>query len=43
MRMVPIGPLFSRFHRVIRDITRANGKEIHLDDQRREAPNSTSG
>jgi two-component system, chemotaxis family, sensor kinase CheA len=30
MRMLPIGPLFSRFHRVIRDITRANGKEIHL-------------
>ena len=30
MRMLPIGPLFSRFHRVIRDLTRANGKEIHL-------------
>jgi two-component system, chemotaxis family, sensor kinase CheA len=31
MRMLPIGPLFSRFHRVIRDLTRANGKEIRLD------------
>jgi two-component system chemotaxis sensor kinase CheA len=29
-RMVPIGPLFTRFKRVIRDITRANGKEIRL-------------
>ena len=31
MRMLPIGPLFNRFHRVIRDLTRANGKEIHLE------------
>ncbi|MBX3415921.1 MAG: chemotaxis protein CheA [Pirellulales bacterium] len=30
-RMVPIGPLFNRFKRVIRDITRANGKEIRLE------------
>jgi len=29
-RMVPIGPLFTRFKRVIRDITRANGKLINL-------------
>jgi len=29
-RMVPIGPLFTRFHRVIRDITRASGKSIRL-------------
>ncbi len=29
-RMVPIGPLFARFRRVIRDITRANGKDIRL-------------
>jgi two-component system chemotaxis sensor kinase CheA len=29
-RMVPIGPLLTRFKRVIRDITRANGKEINL-------------
>ena len=29
-RMVPIGPLFTRFRRVIRDITRGNGKEIDL-------------
>ena len=29
-RMVPIGPLFSRFKRVIRDITRSNGKDIRL-------------
>jgi two-component system, chemotaxis family, sensor kinase CheA len=30
MRMLPIGPLFNRFHRVIRDVTRANGKDIRL-------------
>jgi two-component system chemotaxis sensor kinase CheA len=30
MRMLPIGPLFNRFHRVIRDITRGNGKDVHL-------------
>jgi two-component system, chemotaxis family, sensor kinase CheA len=29
-RMVPIGPLFARFKRVIRDISRTNGKEIRL-------------
>ena len=29
-RMVPIGPLFRRFKRVIRDITRGNGKDINL-------------
>ncbi len=29
-RMLPIGPLFARFKRVIRDITRANGKNIKL-------------
>ncbi|MCH7476928.1 MAG: response regulator, partial [SAR324 cluster bacterium] len=29
-RMVPIGPLFGRFKRVVRDITRGNGKEIKL-------------
>ncbi|NUQ66451.1 MAG: chemotaxis protein CheA, partial [Pirellulales bacterium] len=29
-RMVPIGPLFARFKRVVRDITRANGKSIRL-------------
>ncbi len=29
-RMVPIGPLFSRFKRVVRDITRTNGKSIRL-------------
>ncbi len=29
-RMLPIGPLFSRFKRVIRDITRSNGKQIRL-------------
>ena len=29
-RMVPIGPLFGRFKRVIRDITRSNGKDIRL-------------
>ena len=31
IRMVPIGPLFSRFHRVVRDIARAGGKEIRLE------------
>ena len=29
-RMVPVGPLFSRFKRVVRDITRNNGKSIRL-------------
>ena len=29
-RMVPIGPLFARFKRVVRDITRGNGKLIEL-------------
>jgi two-component system chemotaxis sensor kinase CheA len=29
-RMVPIGPLFTRFKRVIRDISRGKGKEIRL-------------
>ncbi|MCX7425170.1 MAG: chemotaxis protein CheW [Planctomycetia bacterium] len=29
-RMVPIGPLFTRFKRVIRDITRLNGKRVQL-------------
>jgi len=30
-RMVPIGPLFNRFRRVVRDISRTNGKEITLE------------
>jgi two-component system chemotaxis sensor kinase CheA len=29
-RMVPIGPLFTRFKRVVRDITRSNGKQVNL-------------
>jgi two-component system chemotaxis sensor kinase CheA len=29
-RMVPVGPLFSRFKRVIRDITRVNGRDVRL-------------
>ena len=29
-RMVPVGPLFTRFKRVIRDITRNSGKEMRL-------------
>ncbi len=29
-RMLPIGPLFSRFKRVVRDISRGNGKLINL-------------
>lgn len=32
-RMVPIGPLFSRFNRVVRDIARDTGKEIRLEIQ----------
>ena len=30
-RMVPIGPLFTRFNRVVRDIAREKGKEIRLE------------
>lgn len=30
-RMVPIGPLFGRFRRVVRDISRNSGKEISLE------------
>ncbi|PQO44664.1 chemotaxis protein CheA [Blastopirellula marina] len=30
-RMVPIGPLFGRFKRVVRDVSRTNGKDIRLD------------
>jgi two-component system chemotaxis sensor kinase CheA len=30
-RMVPIGPLFSRFKRVVRDITRSSGKQARLE------------
>lgn len=29
-RMVPIGPLFTRFKRVVRDLSRINGKSIRL-------------
>ncbi len=29
-RMVPVGPLFTRFKRVVRDITRANQKQVEL-------------
>ena len=31
VRMVPVGPLFARFHRVVRDIARATGKQIRLE------------
>ena len=31
IRMVPIGPLFARFNRVVRDISRASGKEVRLE------------
>ena len=34
-RMVPIGPLFERFRRVIRDLSLSSGKEVTLRDQRR--------
>ncbi|MFI4877196.1 MAG: Hpt domain-containing protein [Blastopirellula sp. JB062] len=30
-RMVPIGPLFGRFKRVVRDVSRSNGKDIRLE------------
>jgi two-component system chemotaxis sensor kinase CheA len=30
-RMVPIGPLFARFKRVVRDITHSNGKQARLE------------
>ncbi len=30
-RMVPIGPLFDRFHRVIRDLTVESGKKVRLE------------
>lgn len=29
-RMVPIGPLFARFRRVVRDISKSTGKEVEL-------------
>ncbi len=29
-RMVPVGPLFSRFRRVVRDISKSNGKQVDL-------------
>lgn len=29
-RMVPVGPLFGRFKRVVRDLTRSNGKDVQL-------------
>lgn len=31
IRMVPIGPLFARFHRVVRDIARSAGKQVRLE------------
>jgi two-component system chemotaxis sensor kinase CheA len=31
IRMVPIGPLFARFNRVVRDISRAGGKQVRLE------------
>ena len=31
IRMVPIGPLFARFNRVVRDISRASGKQVGLE------------
>lgn len=30
-RMVPVGPLFNRFRRVVRDLTRITGKQIRLE------------
>jgi two-component system chemotaxis sensor kinase CheA len=31
MRMVPVAPLFQRFHRVVRDLCRELGKQAHLE------------
>ena len=31
IRMVPIGPLFARFQRVVRDISRVSGKQVRLE------------
>jgi two-component system, chemotaxis family, sensor kinase CheA len=31
IRMVPVGPLFARFQRVVRDISRASGKQVRLE------------
>ena len=31
VRMVPIGPLLNRFHRVVRDLTRTSGKQARLE------------
>ncbi len=30
-RMVPVGPLFARFKRVVRDVARTANKDVHLD------------
>jgi two-component system, chemotaxis family, sensor kinase CheA len=30
-RMVPVGPLFARFKRVVRDVARTAGKDVHLE------------
>ncbi len=30
-RMVPVGPLFSRFKRVVRDLSKQRGKQVHLE------------
>jgi two-component system chemotaxis sensor kinase CheA len=29
-RMVPVGPLFNRFKRVVRDLSQQRGKKVHL-------------
>ncbi len=42
LRMVQIGETFTRFHRVVRDVSKELGKEIELVDHRRRKPNSTS-
>ncbi len=31
VRMVPIGPLLNRYHRVVRDLTRSSGKQVRLE------------
>ncbi len=30
-RMVPVGPLFNRFKRVVRDLSKQRGKQVHLE------------
>ncbi len=42
-RMVPIGPLFERFRRVIRDLSHSSGKEVARSRSAARRPSWTSG